>query len=399
MAARNFKEALNEITKNLFNDYDRLTINLMEASPYPVSPSVLKSLNKEEYVTQYVQEKIEQWQKKGEFEKISEYEKRVTDQSRNLKAEEFAQEGLAKLGQNIKLDNLKLGEYDAENETYLVRSDYFKDIVVPVSIDNAEEFKNHWDQLKFRNPRYDLDDNELTLSEVTFHDPVSDTSYDYNRRQSSTYAINQIDYNFDDINYDAPEEKQETQEKIVEKDISLGQSDIAQQIPETSAKNPNAIAVIIGNKDYKHTKDVKYALNDAQTMKQYLVKTLGYKPGNVFYLENATKSNFETYFGTKVNPRGILYNQLKKNQSEVFVYYAGHGAPDLDDHKAYFVPVDCDPNYLEQGGYPRELFYSNISKLPAKNVTVVIDACFSGSEVYEDMSPVMPKVTDPMEKM
>ncbi len=165
---------------------------------------------------------------------------------------------------------------------------------------------------------------------------------------------------------------------------------------KTLNKNPNAFAIVIGNKDYHTTKKVSFAINDARTVKDYLINVLGYKEGNIFYFENITKSNFETYFGTKENPQGKLYNNIKQGISDVFIYYSGHGAQGLKDNKRYFVPIDCDPQYIEQGGYSLDLFYNNIFKLNAKNITVIIDACFSGSEIVDNASPVNLKTTNPI---
>ncbi len=165
---------------------------------------------------------------------------------------------------------------------------------------------------------------------------------------------------------------------------------------KTKNKNPNAFAVIIGNKDYQHTKKVSFALNDAQSMKNYLINMLGYSEGNIFYLENATKSSFETFFGTKENPQGKLFNNMKQGISDVFIYYSGHGAPGLNDKKGYFVPIDCDPQYVEQGGYSLDLFYNNISKLNAKSITVITDACFSGAEIFKNISPITITISNPI---
>lgn len=168
-------------------------------------------------------------------------------------------------------------------------------------------------------------------------------------------------------------------------------ADIARNLPQSTMQNPDAVAVVIGNAQYQKTKAVSFALNDAALMKLYLVKVLGFREENIFHLENANKSDFELYFGVKNNPRGKLYNSVKPNKSDVFVFYSGHGAPGLQDKNAYFVPSDCDPQYLELGGYPAELLYQNLAKIPARNTTVVIDACFSGVDIFENISPIVIK--------
>lgn len=152
-------------------------------------------------------------------------------------------------------------------------------------------------------------------------------------------------------------------------------------IPENAPPvNADGVAVVIGVKGYasKYVPSVDYALNDAELVTQYLIQTMGYQEGNIIYLENPTKADLEKVFGNKDNYKGQLYDYIKKGQSEVFVYYTGHGAPDLDSKEGYFVPSDSDPNYVKFSGYPLSVFYENLSRLPARDISVVIDACFSG---------------------
>jgi len=167
--------------------------------------------------------------------------------------------------------------------------------------------------------------------------------------------------------------------------------DIASNLPKAKSKNEDAIAVVIGNANYAKTKSVDYAINDAAAMKKYLVEVFGYLEGNVFYIENATKGDFELFFGNANNPKGKLYNAVRANISDVFVFYSGHGAPGLSNQQGYFVPVECDPQYVELTGYPLDVFYTNLSKIPAKSMTIVTDACFSGATVYENISPIIIK--------
>ena len=150
--------------------------------------------------------------------------------------------------------------------------------------------------------------------------------------------------------------------------------------------------MVIGNQSYKKAPQVDFALHDAQMMKKYLTTSLGFKEGNIFYVENASKLDFELLFGNQHTYKGKLYNSIVPNKSEVFIFYAGHGAPDLNSKQAYFVPVDASPNYLALSGYATSTFYQNLAKLPAKSITIVLDACFSGAtlngSVFKNISPV-----------
>ena len=143
----------------------------------------------------------------------------------------------------------------------------------------------------------------------------------------------------------------------------------------------DAVGVVIGVKNYKHkdVPEVEYALRDVSLVKEYFVNVIGIPKENIIYLENPTQGDFMRVFGTKDDYKGQLYHYVKPNKSDIFIYYTGHGAPDIETKSAYFVPSDCHPNYVKLNGYSLDLFYENLSKIPARSITVVIDACFSGA--------------------
>jgi hypothetical protein len=161
-------------------------------------------------------------------------------------------------------------------------------------------------------------------------------------------------------------------------------------------ENNDAIAVVIGNKNYSKAKPVEYAINDARLLKRYVISALGYKEGNIFYLEDASQTDFKLFFGDNLSHKGKLFNAVKEGKSDVFVYYSGHGAPGLKDKKGYFVPVEADPQYLEFTGYPADVFYQNLSKIPARSITIVLDACFSGATIFENISPMVLEIDNPI---
>jgi len=168
------------------------------------------------------------------------------------------------------------------------------------------------------------------------------------------------------------------------KGISYAQTasvDVDMDIPRTGKSSPEDIAVVVGIRDYSNPNipDVDYALNDASIMKDYLKNILGYSEGNIIYLENPSKGELEAVFGTHSNPKGKLYNYVRPGESNIFVYYSGHGAPDIDEKKAYLVPYDADPSYISINGFSLNILFENISAIPAREKTIVIDACFSGN--------------------
>lgn len=171
--------------------------------------------------------------------------------------------------------------------------------------------------------------------------------------------------------------------------------DLHSKIPKAKARKRNAIAVVIGNSNYQKPDipDVKYAISDANLVAKYLQVSLGFLPENIIYLENATLSDFRTIFGDENNPNGRLSSYIMDDNSEVFIYYQGHGAPNLTNQSAYLVPVDADPDRISLSGYAVDLLYGNLSKLNVNSYTVLLDACFSGASgdgkmLIKNASPV-----------
>jgi len=166
----------------------------------------------------------------------------------------------------------------------------------------------------------------------------------------------------------------------------------------TDKTNHYGVAVIIGNRDYinKDIPPVNYAIQDASIVKKFLIKTFGFREGNIIFRTNATKGVFENIFGSFESHKGMIFDNILPGKSDVFVYYSGHGAPSLETKKGYILPVDGNPNTVSISGYSLEQLYRNLSLLKARSVTVVTDACFSGASIFKKASPVGILVKNPL---
>jgi hypothetical protein len=145
--------------------------------------------------------------------------------------------------------------------------------------------------------------------------------------------------------------------------------------PATKAKvDPDAYAVVIGVEKYRQDgiPAVDFAARDAQTMASYLTGAMGFDPRNVVLLTDAqaTRTDLEK------NLKWLSNRATAK--SRVFVYYAGHGSPNPETGEGYLMPYEADPSYLDETAFPIAKLYAALGKLPTRDVTVVLDACFSG---------------------
>ncbi len=146
-----------------------------------------------------------------------------------------------------------------------------------------------------------------------------------------------------------------------------------------SRANPDAVAVVIGNKNYgDRVPPVDFADNDAEAMKRFLVNRLGVSEINIIDLRDAALAEMEAVLGNDRTYKGKLWRWVRPLDSDVFVFYSGHGVPGMKDGREYLLPVDGDPDSPEISGYSAELLYRNLGQLEARSVTVFLDTCFSG---------------------
>ena len=157
--------------------------------------------------------------------------------------------------------------------------------------------------------------------------------------------------------------------------------DVEKNIPKTGRKGKHDLAVVFGIEDYKNVPGVSFAKRDAIWMKKYFESVLGI-PKNRIYAKmdsDVGQAEFNKVFGKD----GWIDKRIKSGKSNVFVYYAGHGAP--DKKTAYLIPYDGDPNYASQTGYEMDKLYEQLGSFDAKSTTVFLDACFSGANGDNEM--------------
>jgi len=139
---------------------------------------------------------------------------------------------------------------------------------------------------------------------------------------------------------------------------------------------PNSVGVVIGIEEYKYMPNAPYAKNDAVLMKEYFKKRLGLEQVIIFTNNEVSGFIWDDIFNPET---GELQKAVVKGETELYVFYSGHGVPQKDGKFAYLFPSDGKIDRLDKQGYQLEDFYNNLNELEAKNVTVFLDACFSGA--------------------
>lgn len=156
-------------------------------------------------------------------------------------------------------------------------------------------------------------------------------------------------------------------------------SDVDINIPETRLVNDKTYVVVIGNEKYKHHSDVPYVYNDSRVFAEYCHKVLGVPEDNIRKLTDATYSEINEQIKYLQKRCGVSPGELN-----IIFYYAGHGIPKVEERTAYLLPADASGTDFESCICLNSL-YDTFDNMEAKNVTVFLDACFSGATRNSEM--------------
>lgn len=328
-------------------------------------------------IKNYVEEKINAWQKKDEFEKLAQYQLRVTKNTRNQQIALYQKEAIDFFKQeaitSFDTSEIELQKYDSENETFLLKISDTESFLLPVPIYKARKFSETYNPKWFSNIDMIIKDDRFILSHMEYQ-----YIYTYDITDDNSYAVTTFDYNFDEIEIDIKQSDLSNTTITKNKTIRVGNSIVDSNIPENK-KVANRYALIIGNQDYtsyqrtlSSEQNLDYAENDATIFKQYCLNTLGVKQENMHFLINATAGQMSQ----EIDLVSKIVSKLGP-EAELIVYYAGHGYPDELTKVPYLIPVDVSASNLNSAIKLSEV-YEKLSATNAGRISIFLDACFTG---------------------
>jgi hypothetical protein len=157
-------------------------------------------------------------------------------------------------------------------------------------------------------------------------------------------------------------------------------------------EDPEAVAVVIGNRSYDKLPRSVTSYNDADAVYAFLTEHLGYRPDNIIDLRDAKKADLEKVFGAEPGFEGDLARLVQTQaNAKVLVYYSGHGATDGAQNETYLLPVDTERYREERDGYKMSTLYANLARLDAKSVLVLLEAEYGGDHGPDVLSPNLPE--------
>jgi hypothetical protein len=153
---------------------------------------------------------------------------------------------------------------------------------------------------------------------------------------------------------------------LILQESQRGVLDVSPQALQTGPIGPY-YALVIGNDNYQFLPKLQTASNDAQALAQLLRDQYGF--GTTLLLD-ASRARILDALAT-------YRNKLPAN-SNLLIYYAGHGNNDPEAKVAYWLPVDAQPrnhaNWISSEDITAEL-----RVIRSLHVLIIADSCYSGA--------------------
>jgi len=168
--------------------------------------------------------------------------------------------------------------------------------------------------------------------------------------------------------------------------VTLVRSGTAKAAPAPPEPLRESWAVVIGVGRYENggIPFLKYSVPDADSIYNVLTTTGGFKKDNVLLLTDRTERK-PTLRNIKYALGTFLARSAKKDDT-VIVYFAGHGAPEVDQRgierdglAKYLIPSDADPDDLFSTALPMDDLQTIFARIEAERVVMFLDACYSGA--------------------
>ncbi len=391
-----------------------------------------------------IQKKVENWQKKDEFESTNAWKERVNDHTREefikkttdsyinqyqtvlnqIKAEqqtlsvdyEAYKENLLNQFYNHKIaiatnlfdpTDFEIYPYDADHETFMIHSSQYGDILLPVPINDAPSFKQNWSSIKPNiTPQFVPNGDSVALSKLIFTN--NSKKFIYDSHTVANYAITDIKYNFSPIeiadidvnnihidNFAAiPNGVSSTVVGKVSSDILTTQKVQTGRINVSASEKSNVDIAIPQNKTDNNTSTFAIIIANEQyhsiSNVQYATKDgeilKEYLTCTVGLPQDHVKIYKNASFGNMLAALKYIENLSEAfgDELNLIFYYAGHGMPNEKTKKPMLIPVDGDVA-LPETCYELDKVITTLGGLNANSVLVILDACFCGTERGDEM--------------
>lgn len=149
-------------------------------------------------------------------------------------------------------------------------------------------------------------------------------------------------------------------------------SDVDVDVPIGETNREHTYVLIVANENYEYESVVPYASRDGNMFFKYCNQLLGVPKENIRLITNATLNKM------KHELNWLADMGISHPNSELLIYYAGHGIPAEDMSTSYLLPTD---GFAKNAGTAFDIkeIIEDLNKVSAKK-TLIFDACFTGAK-------------------
>ena len=293
------------------------------------------------------------------------------------KQEEFKPEKKVKVA---KIEEPKQEEFKLEKKVKVAK----------VEENTQEEFK----------PKKTKQDNEAPVIEIAKTITVNDASYEFQGKitdkakmvfvEVDGRSVEVVGGKFTVKGYSPVNKKiiieaidqwgNRSRPKIVKIIIDIKNTNIAEKLEPLnpskieSLQSDSKVALIIGIEQYDQSPNASYANLDAKYFFDYARRGFGIKKQNIKILVDKDASLSKTYSAIFK----WLPGKIKSNETDLIIFFSGHGLASSDGKAKYILPSDADPDLLSKTALSRSELFNQIIELNPKSVTMFFDTCYSG---------------------
>lgn len=151
-------------------------------------------------------------------------------------------------------------------------------------------------------------------------------------------------------------------------------------------------ALFIGVQDYqdKDISNLNYPIIDAEKLKNVLVEHYTFQEENVTFLKNPTRSEIIGALDALTTQINSQSNNEKRPNTNLLIFYAGHGHLDSDLDKGYWFAKDAQKWSSRANWFSNSDLRDYIGGIKTQHTLVIVDACFAGSLLVKDRGLGMP---------
>jgi len=262
--------------------------------------------------------------------------------------------------------------------------------VVKVEEPKQEEFK----------PKKTTQDNEAPVIDITKTITVNNASYEFQGKVTDKAkivfvevdgrSVEVINGKFTIKGYSPVNKKisieaidqwgNRSKSKIVKLIIDIKDTNLVEKLEPLnpskieSLQSNSKVALIIGVEQYDQSPNASYANLDAKYFFDYARKAFGIKKQNIKILVDKDASLSKTYSAIFK----WLPGKIKSNETDLIIFFSGHGLASSDGKAKYILPSDADPDLLSKTALSRSELFNQIIELNPKSVIMFFDTCYSG---------------------